>query len=109
MSTRMLLLVCMICFVICAESSVISILTPEGNQFKLDKNAINSVMDKVGERPVAIYTIYGPKRSGKSFLLNFLLKYLTFSPVGDGSWIDKELAGFAFRGGSERHTIGMDL
>ncbi len=43
---------------------------------EIDLKAANQVLDKVGNRPIAIITVAGIKRIGKSFLLGYF--YVTY-------------------------------
>ena len=56
--------------------------------------------------------IAGPFRKGKSFLMNFLLRYLQHrrEHPADFDWLDPSVplhAGFGWRGGSRAHTRGI--
>lgn len=56
--------------------------------------------------------VAGKFRKGKSFLLNFFLRYLNYISNGsppDQDWLEREqtLEGFPWRGGSERDTDGI--
>jgi hypothetical protein len=42
-----------------------------GKKYKVNLKAINSILDKVGNRQVTIYSINGSLRDGKSFMLGF--------------------------------------
>jgi len=62
--------------------------------------------------PVCVVSVAGAFRRGKSFLLDFFLRYL--SREGDDNWMgdeseddSKPLEGFHWRGGSERDTTGI--
>ncbi|KOB70941.1 Atlastin [Operophtera brumata] len=72
------------------------------------------MQDEVKDLPVVVVSLAGAYRGGKSFMLNFFLRYLT-SPVSareDGTWLggDSEpLEGFSWRGGSKRNTTGILL
>jgi atlastin len=89
-----------------APSRPLQIYKLDKNEYKLDLKAIRSVLDKVGDKRVAIYSINGPLRNGKSFILGFFLKYLNSKGVGD--WVNDELEStFTFRGGSKRETTGI--
>jgi atlastin len=75
-------------------------------EYTLDLPVIKNIFNKVGNRKIAIYSINGPLRSGKSFILNIFLKYLASN--GSGDWINNKLDyEFKFRGGSERETVGI--
>jgi atlastin len=89
-----------------APSRPLQIYKLENEEYKVDLKAINSVLDKVGGRRVAIYSINGPLRNGKSFILGFFLKYLKSKGLGD--WVNSDLEStFTFRGGSKRETTGV--
>jgi predicted AAA+ superfamily ATPase len=72
-----------------APSRPLQIYKLENGEYKVDLKAINSVLDKVGGRRVAIYSINGPLRNGKSFILGFFLKYLISKGLGD--WVNSNL------------------
>ncbi|CEF69874.1 Atlastin [Strongyloides ratti] len=64
------------------------------------------------DKKVAIVSVAGAYRKGKSFLLNFFLRYLKSLNTVDlqaGRWMETEdsLKGFSWRGGSERDTSGI--
>lgn len=64
----------------------------------------------VCDRKVAVISVAGAFRKGKSFLLNFFLRYLQNRDRTAESWFggDQEaLEGFSWRGGSERDTSGI--
>ncbi|RWS30437.1 atlastin-2-like protein [Leptotrombidium deliense] len=82
----------------------------ETREFELDIDALSSILlrDKVRDKPVAVISIAGDFRKGKSFLLNFFLNYLRYEMKGD--WLtghNEPLKGFSWRGGSERDTTGI--
>merc|ERR1719378_507521 len=56
-------------------------------------------------------SVAGAFRKGKSFLLNFMLRYLENGCGAGDSWLDVEtgsdLSGFHWRGGMERDTTGI--
>ncbi len=89
-----------------AVSKPLQIYKLENDEYRVDLEAINSVLDKVGDRRVAIYSISGPFRNGKSFILAFFLRY--FNSKGLGDWVNNDLGfTFDFGGGSERITTGI--
>ncbi|KAH9382767.1 hypothetical protein HPB48_023326 [Haemaphysalis longicornis] len=58
--------------------------------------------------PLVVISVAGAFRTGKSFLLNFLIRYLRNQ--GRDDWMgdaDSPLEGFSWRGGCERHTAGI--
>lgn len=83
--------------------------------------------EKCRERPICVVSIAGDFRKGKSFMLNFFLRYLyhvsnkqrqakedqpgdTPADDYDKDWLgkpDKELEGFSWRGGSKLETTGI--
>lgn len=50
----------------------------ESHTFTLDSNALESILlrDDVADRKVVVISVAGAFRKGKSFLLNFFLRYL---------------------------------
>lgn len=89
----------------------------DDGSFDLDVVALQSVLnrDDVKDLPVVLFSVAGPFRTGKSFLLNYFLRYL-HSPVFKGEKGDnakplgedsEPLGGFTWRGGSERNTVGL--
>ena len=89
----------------------VCILKPCSNHtFQLDNKALESILlqDGVRDKKVAVISVAGAFRKGKSFLLDFLLRYLGAS--GADGWMggeDEELTGFSWRGGAERETTGV--
>lgn len=79
------------------------------HSFTLDEDALANILDKpeVRDKPVVVIAVAGAFRKGKSFLLNFMLRYLRSG--GSEDWIstEDELNGFHWRGGSERDTTGI--
>lgn len=55
----------------------------ESHQFELDEAAITSILmqNDVANVPVAVISVAGAFRKGKSFLLNFLLRFLEADEV----------------------------
>lgn len=84
---------------------------PETREFVLQEDDLSKILlsDKCKDKPLAVISIAGDFRKGKSFLLNFLLRYLA---DGSEEWLDgpkkdSPLKGFSWRGGSERDTTGI--
>ena len=82
------------------------------HSFQLDEDALHSILGSdpaIKDKPVCIVSVAGAFRRGKSFLLDFLLRYLNH--MEDEDWLgqDKEapLSGFHWRGGAERDTTGI--
>lgn len=100
--------------------SVPIVLSKEKHVFSLDEESLESILLKedVKDRNAVIISVAGAFRKGKSFLLDFFLRYLNYmylveSDVKDYTsteWIGDEhapLNGFSWRGGSERETTGI--
>ncbi|XP_012536021.1 atlastin isoform X6 [Monomorium pharaonis] len=88
---------------------------PEDHTFELDEAALSEILlqDDVKDRSVVVVSVAGAFRKGKSFLLDFFLRYMdnkyTLHSNTD-SWLgaeDEPLSGFSWRGGSERDTTGI--
>ncbi|KAK6110232.1 Atlastin-1 [Brugia pahangi] len=85
----------------------------EQHQFRLDEAALEKVLlsSDVIDKKVSVISVAGTFRKGKSFLLNFFLRYLDASEEKrrSGDWIygGDHLDGFSWRGGSERETSGI--
>ncbi|XP_044265988.1 atlastin-like isoform X2 [Tribolium madens] len=83
----------------------------------VDEEALRCILTKneIKDRYLSIISIAGVFRQGKSFLLNFLLrylriKYLEMRDVTD--WLKAEdgpLKGFSWSSGSKRHTTGIHM
>ncbi|VDP14366.1 unnamed protein product [Onchocerca flexuosa] len=105
----------------------------EQHQFRLDEGALEKVLlspDVIDKKVccertkphkiskccaiinhVCVISVAGAFRKGKSFLLNFFLRYLNASEEerrsGDWIYVGDRLDGFSWRGGSERETSGI--
>ncbi|XP_018017007.2 atlastin-1-like [Hyalella azteca] len=82
----------------------------ETREFELDEEALRGVLlrPEVGDKPVCVVAVAGAFRTGKSFLLNFLVKYC----VNEGSpnWLgdpSQPLDGFVWSSGMEGQTAGI--
>ncbi|RWS17926.1 atlastin-2-like protein [Dinothrombium tinctorium] len=82
----------------------IVVVNSETREFELDIDALSSILlrDKVRDKPVSVVSIAGDFRKGKSFLLNFFLKYLQKN--GSSDWLSDENEPLK---GSERDTTGI--
>ncbi|KAJ8735833.1 hypothetical protein PYW07_007453 [Mythimna separata] len=87
-----------------------------GARYELDEEALRRVLLRPGvqELPAVVVSVAGAYRGGKSFILDFFLRYLTAprSCQLSGEWLGKEdeqLKGFHWRGGGERDTTGIHL
>ncbi|XP_046658288.1 atlastin-like isoform X1 [Homalodisca vitripennis] len=94
------------------------VLAKPKHQFELDEVALSRVLlhPEVKDKHVVVVSVAGAFRKGKSFLLDFFLRYMkakyTSVSVGKsgGDWLgadDAPLEGFAWRGGSDRETTGI--
>ncbi|XP_063824527.1 atlastin-like isoform X2 [Ostrinia nubilalis] len=83
--------------------------------FALDEAALRALLTpELRALPVAVLSVAGAFRGGKSFLLDFFLRYLNASDAErrSGAWLGGEqepLEGFGWRTGSERNTIGIHI
>ncbi|XP_063627799.1 atlastin-like isoform X1 [Cydia splendana] len=89
--------------------------TGPDHTFILDEEALKELLhdEDIRERAVVVVSVAGAFRKGKSFLLDFFLRYMHHkygSGGGGGDWLgapDEPLQGFSWRGGSERDTTGI--
>jgi len=84
----------------------------DDHTFELDIKALERVLlqDAIRDKRVVVVSVAGAFRKGKSFLLDFFLRYLKNKGCDD--WMgsdDDELTGFSWRGGAERETTGVLL
>lgn len=86
------------------------ILRIEDHFIQLDEEALQEVLldDRIKDKHVAVISLAGDFRKGKSFMLSFFLRFLynLGSPVWLGS-PSEPLRGFKWRGGCDRHTTGI--
>ncbi|XP_023256603.1 atlastin-2-like, partial [Seriola lalandi dorsalis] len=79
------------------------------HSFTLQEEALERLLlqEEVQDLHVVVVSVAGAFRKGKSFLLDFMLRYMykqSESWVGDE---DEPLTGFTWRGGCERETTGI--
>ncbi|XP_016312445.1 atlastin-2-like [Sinocyclocheilus anshuiensis] len=82
----------------------------EHHQFSLDEEALEQILlqERVRDLHVVVVSVAGAFRKGKSFLLDFMLRYM-YSQDSD-AWLggnNEPLTGFTWRGGCERETTGI--
>ncbi|KAA0203790.1 hypothetical protein HAZT_HAZT008474, partial [Hyalella azteca] len=82
----------------------------ETGVFELDEDALKSVLLAPGveDKHVCVLAVAGAFRKGKSFLLDFLLRYCVNRDGED--WLgdpSSPLRGFKWRQGSKRETTGI--
>ncbi|XP_069000521.1 atlastin-2 isoform X1 [Embiotoca jacksoni] len=81
------------------------------HSFELDEAALEKILlqDHVKDLNVVVVSVAGAFRKGKSFLLDFMLRYMHQQC---DSWMggdDEPLTGFTWRGGCERETTGIQI
>ena len=84
----------------------------EDGGYELNVNELESILlnPDIRNKPVAIVSVAGAFRKGKSFMLDFFLRYLESD--NPENWLgspDDPLEGFHWRGGVERDTAGILL
>ena len=91
----------------------IQLLAQSNQRFKIETKEVFKLLDKIANSNVAVISINGNKRTGKSFMLNYFLRYLYAQKANKRNWIsdneENKLSGFEWRGGAERHTVGIWL
>lgn len=83
------------------------------HSFTLDTEALERVLlaPKVRDKHVVVLSVAGAFRKGKSFILDFMLRYMRRKDQ-DVDWLGKDdepLTGFSWRGGSDPETTGILL
>ncbi|XP_005988852.1 atlastin-3 [Latimeria chalumnae] len=87
----------------------------EDHSFELNEKALESILlqESVRDLDVVVVSVAGAFRKGKSFLLDFMLRYMYSLRDGDlKDWLggeDEPLTGFSWRGGSEPETTGIQI
>uniref|UniRef100_UPI0037E90873 atlastin-2-like isoform X2 n=1 Tax=Semicossyphus pulcher TaxID=241346 RepID=UPI0037E90873 len=81
----------------------------EEHSFSLQEEALERLLlqEEVQDLHVVVVSVAGAFRKGKSFLLDFMLRFMYKQ---SGSWVGGEeepLTGFTWRGGCERETTGI--
>lgn len=85
----------------------------EEHSFTLNEELLEEVLisdERIRDKKVVVISVAGAFRKGKSFLLDFFLRYL--DRKDSQNWLgddDEALTGFSWRGGSERETTGILL
>uniref|UniRef100_A0A673WTS5 Atlastin GTPase 2 n=1 Tax=Salmo trutta TaxID=8032 RepID=A0A673WTS5_SALTR len=85
----------------------------DDHKFELDTEALEKLLlqEDVRDLNVVVVSVAGAFRKGKSFLLDFMLRYMLNQEQSD-SWVggdDDPLTGFSWRGGCERETTGIQV
>ncbi|XP_018113122.1 atlastin-3 isoform X1 [Xenopus laevis] len=87
----------------------------DDHSFQLDEEALASVLlqDDIRDLDVVVVSVAGAFRKGKSFLLDFMLRYVySQKEGGEKNWLggeDEPLTGFSWKGGSEPDTTGIQI
>ena len=81
----------------------------ERNELHLDAGVVRSFLlsKEVADKPVVVISVAGAFRTGKSFLLNSMTRYLKASDKS--RWLDDKSESFPWKGGEQAHTNGMTM
>ncbi|XP_069463914.1 atlastin-2 isoform X1 [Ambystoma mexicanum] len=84
----------------------------DDHDFELDERALEQILlqEHIRDLNVVVVSVAGAFRKGKSFLLDFMLRYMY--KKDDSSWmggLTEPLTGFTWRGGCERETTGIQV
>ncbi|KAL0974171.1 hypothetical protein UPYG_G00216540 [Umbra pygmaea] len=85
----------------------------DDHSFALDTEALEKVLlaPHVRDKHVVVLSVAGAFRKGKSFILDFMLRYM-YRKDRREDWLGQDnepLTGFKWRGGSEPETTGIQL
>ncbi|KAF4525754.1 hypothetical protein B566_EDAN002015 [Ephemera danica] len=89
----------------------LQLIIEDENGFRLDEDALRTVVcqENVKHRNLVVLSVVGEFRRGKSFLLNFMVRYLRAK--GSPNWLEYEsrekLEGFNWRRDKDRVTTGI--
>ncbi|KAF6350813.1 atlastin GTPase 1 [Rhinolophus ferrumequinum] len=88
------------------------LIVKDDHSFELDEAALNRILlsEAVRDQEVVAVSVAGAFRKGKSFLMDFMLRYMYNQESVD--WVgdyNEPLTGFSWRGGSERETTGIQI
>uniref|UniRef100_A0A8D2Q270 Atlastin GTPase 1 n=1 Tax=Zosterops lateralis melanops TaxID=1220523 RepID=A0A8D2Q270_ZOSLA len=88
------------------------LIVKDDHSFELDEAALNRILlsEAVRDKEVVAVSVAGAFRKGKSFLMDFMLRYMYNKEAVD--WVgdyNEPLTGFSWRGGSERETTGIQI
>ncbi|KAL1444772.1 hypothetical protein MTO96_045413, partial [Rhipicephalus appendiculatus] len=80
--------------------------------WQLENDVLERILldERVKDKPVVVVSIAGAFRQGKSFLMNFFIRYMRSQ--GKENWLghpDEPLKGFSWKHGVDRHTLGIHL
>nr|XP_039266182.1 atlastin-3-like [Styela clava] len=92
------------------EAKSVAEITEEGN-FELNVGNLTAVLHNPKCQDLAIVSMAGAYRTGKSFMLNFFIRYLRNRGWENESWFGPEdmkiQDGFEWSNGSKPHTLGI--
>ncbi|XP_075563176.1 atlastin-2 isoform X2 [Pelecanus crispus] len=84
----------------------------DDHNFELDEEALEKILlqEHIKDLNIVVVSVAGAFRKGKSFLLDFMLRYMynRTSPCWIGGNMEP-LTGFTWRGGCERETTGIQI
>ncbi|XP_069860024.1 atlastin-3 isoform X2 [Dipodomys merriami] len=87
----------------------------EQHSFELEEKALASILlqEHIRDLDVVVVSVAGAFRKGKSFILDFMLRYLYSQKEGGHlNWLgdpEEPLTGFSWRGGSDPETTGIQI
>ncbi|XP_075781967.1 atlastin-2 isoform X2 [Pelodiscus sinensis] len=84
----------------------------DDHNFELDEKALEHILlqEHIKDLNIVVVSVAGAFRKGKSFLLDFMLRYMYNR--NSSCWIggnNEPLTGFTWRGGCERETTGIQI
>eukprot|EP00038_Savillea_parva_P026021 m.50836 g.50836 ORF g.50836 m.50836 type:complete len:547 (+) comp7266_c0_seq1:81-1721(+) len=89
-------------------------LNKEGTSFEILDENLDKILNGKAVRglPAVVVSVAGPFRLGKSFLLNYFVRYLDGEVDAEKGWIDQTFSpdhnmGFKWSHGADRHTTGV--
>lgn len=89
-----------------SQGKPVTVLTPKNNAFDVDLNQIGEILAKCNDLPIAIYSVNGDSKTGKSYLLNIFVKCLVHK-TEDGS--DKGINWFEGDSTAKPVTAGIQM
>ncbi|XP_044284169.1 atlastin-2 isoform X1 [Varanus komodoensis] len=84
----------------------------DDHNFELDESALERILlqEHIRDLNIVVVSVAGAFRKGKSFLMDFMLRYMynrdSLSWIGGSN---EPLTGFTWRGGCERETTGIQI
>ncbi|XP_039259587.2 atlastin-2-like [Styela clava] len=96
-----------------SDHKLIPIAHDEDGHLQLNLDALKRILSNplIGDKPISIISVAGQYRTGKSFLLNFFIRYLRKNGWKNCDWIGNESTkvtdGIDWEKGTEAHTKGI--